>query len=62
MTGGVEDAERVDTALAAQNLLPEVVDLATQRSDGTNTSDDDASFHRRAKGFRVQGLGSEVNN
>ena len=43
--GRVEGLERVDAALAAENPLPQVVDLAAQRGDGTDPGDDDAPFH-----------------
>ena len=40
------DCRQVDAALAAQNPLPQVVDLAAERSNGAKAGDDDASFHR----------------
>ena len=49
VAGGVERLQLVNAALAAQNLLPQVVDLAAQRRDGTNAGDDDASFHEEAE-------------
>ena len=43
--GGVEQPDLVDAALARQNPLPEIFDLATQRGDGAQSGYDDASFH-----------------
>jgi hypothetical protein len=52
----VERLELVNAALSAQHFLPQVVNLAAERSDGTNPSDDDASFHsKRGAGGRERG-------
>ena len=43
--GGVEQADRVDAALALENAVPQIVDSAAQRGDRSQSGDDDAPFH-----------------
>ena len=49
VAGRVERLEFVDAALAAQNPLPQIVDLAAERGDGAHSGYDDASFHEEAR-------------
>jgi hypothetical protein len=47
--GRVEQLKLVNAALPAQNLLPQFVNLAAQRSDGANPGNDYATFHGNSK-------------
>jgi hypothetical protein len=51
---GIECSKLVNAAVAAQHLIPEVVDLAAQGGDGANTGDDNTTFHEKA-GSRGRG-------
>ena len=43
--GAESDAQGVDAALSAQEALPQILHLATERSDAAQSRNNDAPFH-----------------